>query len=93
MGGLGMLQKPLIREAKRLLVENRKGIEKTFMETLSGYEKQPGEARIIAMVFSVPDGSVNYSVVALDADNKVVRVIETKPLYELGLELIEGALK
>ena len=87
------MQKPLIREAKKLLVENRNGIESTFKETLSGYEIKEGESRIVAMVFAVPEGSVNYSVVALDGQHKITRVIETKPLYELGIEIIDSVLK
>ena len=90
---LGIVQKPLIREAKKLLVENRKGIEDMFKETLSGYELKAGEARIVSMVFTVPDGGVNYSIVAMNDSMQIVRVIETKALYELGIEIIDGALK
>lgn len=89
---LGILQKPLIREAKKMLVENRESLEKIFSETIEKHELHQGESRIVAMVFTTLN-TVNYSIVALDGDNKIVRVIETSPLYELCTELIDLALK
>ncbi len=89
---LGILQKPLIREAKKMLDNNRESLEKIFSETLGKHKLLPGESRIVTMVFTALN-TVNYSVVALDGDNKIVRVIETRPLYELCTELIDLALK
>lgn len=93
MGALGILQKPMIREGKKLLVENRKEMEEMFKEAFSKHELKEGECRFVAMLFSIPDGSVNYSIVSLDKDMKIVRVAETKPLYELAIDIIDSVLK
>lgn len=64
-------------------------IERKVIDHIRSYPKKTGEAEI-SVIISIDDNHLELAVVAFDADNRPVRLIDRKPLVDFIRSLIQN---